>query len=359
MSNEPTRMASRATMPPREIIAVSDVPPPMSTTMLPEGLVDGQAGADGGGHGLGDQLGVGGAGLAGRLLDRPPLDLGDGRRHAEQHPWPLEPGQPGPLEQEPDHALGDLEVGDGALAQGAHGLDVAGRAPDHLPGLVAHGQHVVGLDVEGDHGRLVEDDAPALGVDEGVGRAQVDGEVPSQSGGLLRSVPRPRRSAGGAEALGGVGRVGLGLGRQGLELAGEGPDVGVDRPRRPVAQPQDDAADQAQHQGDAEEERALTGPPIARATSAAIGAGAAGRPVLAARPRLPLPDGHGGLEGVDAEAGGVEGLVAVGRGRHDDHRRLADAQVAGAVEQDEAPDVGPAAPGSAAMAASRGSTSSS
>ena len=37
MSNDPTRIASRATMPPREIIAVSDVPPPMSTTMFPSG----------------------------------------------------------------------------------------------------------------------------------------------------------------------------------------------------------------------------------------------------------------------------------------------------------------------------------
>ena len=37
MSNDPTRMASRATMPPSEIIAVSVVPPPTSTTMLPSG----------------------------------------------------------------------------------------------------------------------------------------------------------------------------------------------------------------------------------------------------------------------------------------------------------------------------------
>ena len=37
MSNEPTRTASRATMPPREITAVSLVPPPMSITMFPTG----------------------------------------------------------------------------------------------------------------------------------------------------------------------------------------------------------------------------------------------------------------------------------------------------------------------------------
>ena len=37
MSKLPTRTAFRATTPPREISAVSEVPPPMSTTMLPSG----------------------------------------------------------------------------------------------------------------------------------------------------------------------------------------------------------------------------------------------------------------------------------------------------------------------------------
>src|SRR5207247_4568512 len=38
---------------------------------------------------------------------------------------------------------------------------------------------------------------------------------------------------------------------------------------------------------------------------------AAGRPVAPVLPRLALPDRDRGLEGVDAEAGGVEGLRAV------------------------------------------------
>ena len=49
---------------------------------------------------------------------------------------PVEPVDAGPLQQQADHALGDVEVGDGALAQRAHGDDVAGRAADHLPRLV-------------------------------------------------------------------------------------------------------------------------------------------------------------------------------------------------------------------------------
>ena len=62
----------------------------------------------------------------------------------------------------------------------------------------------LGLAVEGDDRGLVEDDAPALGVDEGVGGAEVDGEVASQryspgSGGMGgRPLPRlnGRRGAG-------------------------------------------------------------------------------------------------------------------------------------------------------------------
>ncbi len=37
MSKLPTRIASRATIPPSEMTAVSVVPPPTSTTMLPSG----------------------------------------------------------------------------------------------------------------------------------------------------------------------------------------------------------------------------------------------------------------------------------------------------------------------------------
>ena len=41
MSNDPTRTAWSATTPPSEMSAVSDVPPPTSTTMLPSGSLIG------------------------------------------------------------------------------------------------------------------------------------------------------------------------------------------------------------------------------------------------------------------------------------------------------------------------------
>ena len=86
MSNEPTRSASSATIPPSEITAISVVPPPMSITMLPMRLVDRQAGADRRGHRLLDQVRLRGAGAARRLEHRALLDVGDRRRHADQHP---------------------------------------------------------------------------------------------------------------------------------------------------------------------------------------------------------------------------------------------------------------------------------
>ena len=64
-----------------------------------------------------------------------------------------------------------------ALSERPYGDDVTGCPADHLPRLVAHGQHVAGLLVESDHRRFVEDDPLSLGVDERVGGTQIDGEV--------------------------------------------------------------------------------------------------------------------------------------------------------------------------------------
>ena len=206
MSKLPTRTALRATTPPSEMRAVSEVPPPTSTTMLATGSWIGRRGADGGRHRLLDELGVGRPGPAGGLGDRPPLDLGDGRRHADHDARPVEAVDADAVEQEPDHPLGDLEVGDRSLAERPHGHDVAGRAPDHLPGLVAHRQHLLGALVERDHGRLVEHDAPAPLVDEGVGGAEVDGEVAGH--GQRPSSP----AAGRSGPRGALGAPQLGLG---------------------------------------------------------------------------------------------------------------------------------------------------
>ena len=144
---------------------------------VPERLVDGQRRADRGGHGLLDEVGLGGAGPAGRFEDGALLDVGDRGGHADQNPGALHAGDPGPGEDEADQPLGDLEVGDRAAAQRPDRHDVPGGAPDHVPRLVAHGEDVLGAAVQRDDGRLVEDDPLAPRVHEGVRGSEVDGEV--------------------------------------------------------------------------------------------------------------------------------------------------------------------------------------
>ena len=129
-------------MPPSEITAVSVVPPPTSMTMLPIGSWIGRPAPMAAAIGCSMSCASAAPGAPGRLGDGAPLDLGDGRRHADHDPGPVEAADARPLQQQADHPLRDVEVGDGALAQRADGDDVAGRAADHLPRLVAHGQHV-------------------------------------------------------------------------------------------------------------------------------------------------------------------------------------------------------------------------
>ena len=83
----------------------------------------------------------------------------------------------GLLDEIVEHLLGDFEVGDDAVLHGLDGHDVAGRAPEHLFGFFAHRFHFTGVLVNGDDGRLVDDDALSLGVDESIGRTQIDGQV--------------------------------------------------------------------------------------------------------------------------------------------------------------------------------------
>jgi hypothetical protein len=68
--------------------------------------------------------------------------------------------------------LGDDVVGDDPIAHGPNGLDVAGRAADHLASLFAD-RHDVVLVVDSDYGGLLHDDAVALDEDDDAGRTQV------------------------------------------------------------------------------------------------------------------------------------------------------------------------------------------
>src|SRR4029453_19352785 len=85
-----------------------------------------------------------------------------------------------PLDEIPEHLLRDVEVGDHAALQWAHGLDMAPRWADHPLGLVADRDDRPSECVHGDDGGLVQHDPVPPNVDERVRRPQVDNHVLSQ-----------------------------------------------------------------------------------------------------------------------------------------------------------------------------------
>ncbi len=142
------------------------------------GLGDGQAGADGRNHGLFDEEDLAGLGAVSRILDGALFDLRDFRRHADddarmhQHLAVV-----GFLDEVIQHLLGDFEVGDDAVLHGLNRHDIAGRAAQHLFGFFAHRFHFAGVFVDGYDRRLVDDNALIGSENEGVGGAEIDGQV--------------------------------------------------------------------------------------------------------------------------------------------------------------------------------------
>jgi len=64
-----------------------------------------------------------------------------------------------------EHFLGDIKVRDHTVTQRADGDDVPRGPPDHLFRLGADRQGTLASLVDGDHGRLVDDDALAIYAD--------------------------------------------------------------------------------------------------------------------------------------------------------------------------------------------------
>ena len=123
-ATRPARPRS-ATTPPREMSAVSEVPPPMSTTMLPIGSLMGSPAPMA--AAIGCSMSWASAAPARRAASvtarRSTAVMADGTQI--DHPRSVEAVDPDPLQQQADHPLGDLEVGDGTLAQRPHRDDVA------------------------------------------------------------------------------------------------------------------------------------------------------------------------------------------------------------------------------------------
>jgi len=76
-----------------------------------------------------------------------------------------------------DHLPSDIELGHHAVAQRAHRRHVPRAPANHLPCFFTHRHHATRPGIDRDYGRLVEDDALALPVDQRVRRAEVDRDV--------------------------------------------------------------------------------------------------------------------------------------------------------------------------------------
>ena len=144
------------------------------------GLLDGQVGADGGGHGLLDQISLTSAGLDRGLKDGALLDRRDagGDAHDDARTRGPRIALLGRLvDKVAKHCLGNIEVGDNAVLEGTNGHDVAGGTAEHALGLDADRQNALIVFVDGDDGGLADDDTLAAHGDKRVGGAEVDGKI--------------------------------------------------------------------------------------------------------------------------------------------------------------------------------------
>ena len=83
----------------------------------------------------------------------------------------------GLLDEVAEHRLGDLEVGDDTILEGADRGDAAGRAAEHSLGLVADGENLGGAGLDGDDGGFAKHDPLVLDEDKSVGGAEIDADV--------------------------------------------------------------------------------------------------------------------------------------------------------------------------------------
>ena len=143
-------------------------------------FLNGQVGADSGGHRLFDQIGLAGTGLDRSLKDSALLDRRDTGGNADDNTRTRSPriALLGRLvDKVAKHGLGNIEVGDDAVLQGTNGHDVAGRTAEHALCLDADCQDALVVLVDSDNGGLADDDALAAHGDKRIGGAEVDGKI--------------------------------------------------------------------------------------------------------------------------------------------------------------------------------------
>ena len=71
------------------------------------------------------------------------------------------------------HLFRDGEVGDDTVLHRPDSDDVAGRAAKHILSFLANGLYLVCHLVDGDNGRLIDNDAATFGIDQSIGCTQI------------------------------------------------------------------------------------------------------------------------------------------------------------------------------------------
>ena len=174
---------------------------------------DRQAGPDRSGDRLLDQMHFPSTGQTG-FTHGAAFDTGDTARNADHQPGSDDAAAViALLDEGLDHLLGGIEIRDHPIPQGTNGADVAGGATEHQLRLIAHGERHTPLQIEGHHRGLLQHNAAAGDVHQGVGRSQIDTDVarelePSEkhrSGPLERFIIGPALKGNGLEGGSGDG----------------------------------------------------------------------------------------------------------------------------------------------------------
>ena len=135
------------------------------------------AGAEGRGNGLINEVDLPGTGGHDRLHHGVALNAGDGRRHADRHPGLDHVGAVHLIDEAADELTGHGVVTDDAVFQRENRGNIVGRAAHHSQCLVAHLQHGVLAGIHGHYAGLVEHNAlPCLRNDDG-GSTKVNADI--------------------------------------------------------------------------------------------------------------------------------------------------------------------------------------
>ena len=175
-SSPPVRIDVSLTMPDSAMTAISVVPPPMSITMLPVGVSTGRP--------TPIAAAIGSATMKTSFAPAPSAESRTARFSTSVMPDGTHTMTRGftlktwfsmmSVEEVAQHLLGHVEVGDDAVLHRPNGDDAFRRAAEHALRLEADALDLLGLAIDRDDRRLVQDDALALHVDQRVRGAEVD-----------------------------------------------------------------------------------------------------------------------------------------------------------------------------------------